>query len=118
MPNYCQRIKLRSKLNKYFFNCPKYIVPRTLISARINQQAAKPSISYTLNETQQNWINQADTFFIASCHPTKGADASHRGGEPGFIRVVNENKLIFSDYTGNNLFQTFGNLVVNPNAGL
>lgn len=71
-----------------------------------------------MNQTNQLWITQADTFFIASFHPESGADASHRGGFPGFVQVVNSNKLVFPDYSGNNMFQTFGNLIVNPNAGL
>ncbi len=75
-------------------------------------------MSNALNQQQKNWITQADTFFIASYHPEKGADASHRGGNPGFIRIINPDRLMFPDYTGNNLFQTFGNLTVNPHAGL
>lgn len=60
----------------------------------------------------------ADTFFIASFHPETGADASHRGGHPGFIRVVNAGKILFPDYSGNNMFNTLGNITANPNAGL
>ncbi|MBD2020206.1 pyridoxamine 5'-phosphate oxidase family protein, partial [Leptolyngbya sp. FACHB-36] len=58
-----------------------------------------------------------DTFFIASLHPTHGADASHRGGYPGFVQVDSE-RLVFPDYSGNNMFNTLGNLQVNPSAGL
>src|SRR5262249_25058473 len=58
------------------------------------------------------------TFFIASTHPQGGADASHRGGEPGFVQVPDAHTLQWPDYVGNNLFQTLGNLSVNPRAGL
>ncbi|MCI0447449.1 pyridoxamine 5'-phosphate oxidase family protein, partial [bacterium] len=60
----------------------------------------------------------ADTFFIASHHKDGGADASHRGGNPGFIQVLDKNTLRFPDYTGNTMFQTLGNISVNPNCGL
>ncbi|NEO48940.1 MAG: pyridoxamine 5-phosphate oxidase, partial [Moorea sp. SIO4A3] len=51
-------------------------------------------------------------------NPETGADASHRGGYPGFIQVISDNQLVFPDYAGNNMFQTLGNLTVNPHAGL
>ena len=101
-----------------FFNCPKYITKRNFESTIRERIISDRSFSDTLNQHQQDWIAQADTFFIATSHPKEGADASHRGGKPGFIRIIAPNQLIFPDYTGNNLFQTFGNLVVNPHAGL
>jgi hypothetical protein len=64
-------------------------------------------------------VRRADTFFIASAHPKRGADASHRGGRPGFAEVAdNGRRLAFPDYSGNRMFQTLGNLAVNPRTGL
>lgn len=99
--------------------CPKYIQARDVVADPAESQVAH-SIQRVenLTEKQRNWIAKADTFFIASFDPETGADASHRGGYPGFIRVLNENKLIFPDYSGNNMFNTLGNISVNPNAGL
>jgi hypothetical protein len=57
------------------------------------------------------------TFFLGTAHPERGADASHRGGAPGFVRVEG-NQLWWPDYPGNNLFNSFGNLAVNPEAAL
>jgi predicted pyridoxine 5'-phosphate oxidase superfamily flavin-nucleotide-binding protein len=99
--------------------CPKYIQSREVVVS-----AAKPKVSHdvrrnnSLTQVQQNWIARADTFFIASFHPETGADASHRGGYPGFVRVLNEGKIIFPDYSGNNMFNTLGNITANPNVGL
>ena len=68
-------------------------------------------------------ISDADTFFIASGYqgakesPSSGADVSHRGGQPGFVEIEG-NQLIFPDYRGNNHFNTLGNLIKNPKAGL
>jgi uncharacterized protein len=67
---------------------------------------------------QQRLIRQADTFFIASHHPEGGTDASHRGGHPGFVSVLNDDRLVWPDYAGNTMFQTLGNISVNPHAGL
>jgi hypothetical protein len=62
--------------------------------------------------------DSADTFFIGSLHAEAGVDCSHRGGNPGFVRVLDERRLAFPDYSGNNMFQTLGNLSVDPRAGL
>jgi predicted pyridoxine 5'-phosphate oxidase superfamily flavin-nucleotide-binding protein len=106
-------------LQHVFFNCPKYIQTRYLeTTATAISQSPQIQIRSGLTQPDRNWIAQADTFFIASAHPDHGADASHRGGYPGFVQVVDAETLLFPDYAGNNLFQTLGNLTVNPNAGL
>ena len=100
-----------------YFNCPQYIQKRE-INTTLNRGKSSVQIGETLSPQQQQFIQQADTFFIASCHPQGGADASHRGGYPGFVRVLQKNELVFPDYAGNNMFNTLGNLVENPQAGL
>ena len=89
--------------------------------------AAKPGRarrSRALTAAQRAWIAAADTFFIASGHrgdgeaAAFGMDASHRGGEAGFVTVEGPARLSFPDYAGNNHFNTIGNLVVDPRAGL
>lgn len=62
-------------------------------------------------------IRHADTFFLGTTHPERGRDASHRGGPPGFVRV-DGNDLWWPDYPGNNMFNSFGNLAVDPAAAL
>ena len=62
-------------------------------------------------------IRRADTFFLGTTHPERGRDASHRGGPPGFVRV-DGNDLWWPDYPGNNMFNSFGNLAVEPTAAL
>jgi predicted pyridoxine 5'-phosphate oxidase superfamily flavin-nucleotide-binding protein len=69
-------------------------------------------------DEQRRLVSGADTFFIASAHPEGGVDASHRGGNPGFVRFLGENALEFPDYSGNTMFNTLGNIAVNPRAGL
>ena len=57
-------------------------------------------------------------FFMASVHPERGADVSHRGGPAGFVRVVNDRTLRIPDYAGNGMFNSLGNLLVDNRAGL
>ena len=69
-------------------------------------------------------IAAADTLFIASAFRqradavSQGADVSHRGGKPGFIKVLGDRTLAFPDFAGNNMFNTLGNLTLNPRAGI
>jgi predicted pyridoxine 5'-phosphate oxidase superfamily flavin-nucleotide-binding protein len=56
-------------------------------------------------------------FFLGTVNPERGADASHRGGAPGFVRVDGPG-LWWPDYPGNNLFNSFGNLAVDPETAL
>ncbi len=62
-------------------------------------------------------IARADTFFLGTVHPNRGADASHRGGTPGFVRV-DGSQLWWPDYPGNNMFNSLGNLAVDDSAAL
>lgn len=98
-------------------NCPQYIQARAVIGDR---EVSRSSVRFgeTLEQRQWHLIEQADTLFIATAHPHSGADASHRGGRPGFVRVESERRLLFPDYRGNNMFNTLGNIVSNPCAGL
>jgi hypothetical protein len=100
-------------------NCPKYIQRRQL-EVDDTAAGAAPAARATdrLSARQRARIESADTFFIASFHPEGGPDASHRGGFPGFVRVLGPRRLAFDDYPGNGMFNTLGNLVVYPQAGL
>ncbi len=105
------------RTEQVYGNCPRYIQRRELEPTRATV-APIASRGAQLSATQQMWIAAADTFFIASAHPTGGADASHRGGAPGFVRVVSPAELLIPDYNGNTMFNTLGNLAINPRAGL
>ena len=102
-----------------YSNCPKYIQARRW-RGRSPEVDSTPVVrrQSILAQDQQRWIREADTFFIASHHPEAGTDASHRGGLPGFVRVLNDHRLVWPDYAGNTMFQTLGNISVNPQAGL
>jgi uncharacterized protein len=105
-------------VDQAYGNCPKHIQRRVLHPTGLAAQAGPVRAGDSLDPRQQEWIRGADTLFIASVHPSSGADASHRGGPPGFVRVTAPDALEFEDYGGNGMFNTLGNLVVNPRAGL
>ncbi len=100
-------------------NCRRYLQERIFVGTRkpaVADQAT--SVDSTLSASQQDQINRADTFFIATDKPDHGADVSHKGGNPGFVRVLDERRIAFPDYNGNSMFNTLGNLTDNPHAGL
>ncbi|PFH09855.1 hypothetical protein BCF11_2260 [Collimonas sp. PA-H2] len=119
------------KVEQSFGNCPKYIQARRP-SAIDSASAAAPRVHRTgeLDGAMQQLISSADTFFIATAFLQEqsadgeageggyGADVSHRGGKPGFVRIDDAKTLTVPDFVGNFFFNTIGNLVVHPRAGL
>ena len=101
-----------------YSNCPKYIQARAVEPRPNAPRPTAVSDAGALTEAQRHWVEAADTFFIASAHPTGGADASHRGGRPGFLRAPGADRLRFPDYPGNNMYNTLGNLAVHPAVGM
>jgi predicted pyridoxine 5'-phosphate oxidase superfamily flavin-nucleotide-binding protein len=113
------------RVREVYGNCPKYIQRRVLDSRAGDPpapNAGTPERGARLTDAQRAWIACADTCFLASLALGRGADASHRGGEPGFVRLAREPSgeevLLLPDYSGNDMFNTFGNLAVHPAAGL
>ncbi len=105
-------------VDQVYGNCTKYIQARRVEPERAGPGGSPPERSSALNEQQGVLIAAADTFFIASYHPEGGPDASHRGGAPGFVRLLDRRTLAFGEYPGNNMFNTLGNLAAQPRAGL
>jgi predicted pyridoxine 5'-phosphate oxidase superfamily flavin-nucleotide-binding protein len=106
------------RTEEVFGNCPKYIQARALEPGVEQGQVGDARRSRAFTERQRLAIERADTLFIASVHADAGADASHRGGQPGFVRVLDERRLLIPDYAGNNMFQTLGNVAADPRVGL
>jgi len=103
-----------------FGNCPKYIQRRTPVELlNEGEPGTQTTTGAALDEAQRALVQAADTFYIATAHPDRGADTSHRGGRPGFIAVSDDGaRVTWPDYQGNNMFMTLGNLTADPRAGL
>ncbi|MFZ4875070.1 pyridoxamine 5'-phosphate oxidase family protein [Janthinobacterium sp. Mn2066] len=99
-------------------NCPKYIQRRHLRQRSAGRPAQAASEGQLLDGTVAAIIAQADTIFVASRHAASGADVSHRGGAPGFARIIDRQTLCIPDFKGNSMFNTLGNFEVDPHAGL
>ena len=104
-----------------FGNCPQYIQLRELQQVALSDPASRPAQRrQDLDPAARALIGAADTFFVASYVDLDGqrsVDVSHRGGQAGFVRVEG-NCLTIPDFAGNLHFNTLGNLLLNPRAGL
>lgn len=123
-----QRIRLNGRLEprpggvtlhaaEVYLNCPKFIQRRRIEGERAETPGRRQASS-SLTPSQRDLISKADTFFIATVPPGLRADASHRGGNPGFVRIPDSTHLAWDDYSGNTMFNTLGNLQLDPEAGL
>ncbi|MBH5334859.1 pyridoxamine 5'-phosphate oxidase family protein [Streptomyces pactum] len=115
--------------DQVFANCPKYLQKRQLEETAADRTPGPVRRSAALSDAQAAFVRAADTFFIATAAPAPEpsapgrsaggpADASHRGGMPGFVTVTGPTRLSWADYPGNAMFLTLGNLAADPRAGL
>lgn len=105
-------------IQQAYGNCPKYIQKRTNEAVGVDRPTPFHAAFDELSPDALALIHEADTFFVATAHPSGGADASHRGGRPGFVRALDSRRLEFPDYAGNAMFNTLGNIEATGRAGL
>lgn len=113
--------QLRIEVGAAYPNCPKYIQRRAWSRSPMDpgrSDSCQGREGVVLDDRQRQWMTSADTLFVASAAEKQGADASHRGGRPGFVRMIAPQTLRVPDYGGNSMFNTLGNFQVNPHAGL
>ena len=119
-------VGLLLQTDQVYANCPKYIQTRTVVEAdqtvascrSWERETSTPSSGRLGDVTQRELIGHADTFFLATYAQGHGADMSHRGGNPGFVTVVDETHLSWPEYAGNSMYMSLGNLVVEPRCAL
>jgi hypothetical protein len=112
-----ERIEVR--VREAYPNCPKYIQRRHLHECAHDAPGAEaPQSGAPLDELRLRVVERADTLFVASRHPVRGLDVSHRGGAPGFVEVLDSGRLRVPDYPGNNMFNTLGNFAVDDRASM
>ena len=121
-----QLINLDIQTNESLGNCPKYITIRKLSYVERTPQLVIDSPNSTTLEPEETFhIHQASTIFISTRHISQDSDSdigvNHRGGNPGFCRVYNENGqsyVVIPDYSGNRFYQSLGNVQSDRVAGL
>ena len=64
------------------------------------------------------FIERMDMFFLATADADGRPQCSYKGGDPGFVRVLDERTVAFPNYDGNGMYLSMGNLLVNPDVGM
>jgi predicted pyridoxine 5'-phosphate oxidase superfamily flavin-nucleotide-binding protein len=71
-----------------------------------------------IDDEDREFIEQRDMFFLSSVDHRGYPTVSYKGGDPGFVRVIDERTLAFPNYDGNGMYLSVGNLWSNPKVGL
>lgn len=82
-----------------------------------SERSSKKAVNFLSEEVKQ-FIKNSPFAVLSSCDRSGNCDASPRGGRPGFVKILSDNKLFIPDIKGNRLFQSFGNFESNPKAGM
>jgi predicted pyridoxine 5'-phosphate oxidase superfamily flavin-nucleotide-binding protein len=98
-------------------NCPQYIHPRRLSPDASDRGTRLIRRGNSLRPEDVDQLQSSDTFFFGTTHPEFGNDASHRGGSAGFVRATSD-VVSWPDFPGNNMFNSLGNIMVDPAAAL
>jgi len=72
----------------------------------------------TIDDQDRSFIEHRDMFFLATADADGRPTCSYKGGEPGFVRVLDPHTVAFPNYDGNGMFLSAGNLLVNPGVGM
>jgi uncharacterized protein len=72
----------------------------------------------TIDDDDRAFIERCDMVFVATADAEGRPNCSYKGGEPGFVRVLDERTIALPNYDGNGMYLTMGNTLVNPHVGL
>jgi ferredoxin-NADP reductase len=113
-----EQIKLLAKVEQSLGNCPKYLNQYEISPAHTESKLVSQGSS--LSPEAQALIASADMFFL-STRTKDDMDVNHRGGPPGFVRIISSwdcHVLIYPEYSGNRLYQSLGNLQLDSRIGV
>jgi hypothetical protein len=85
---------------------------------RLADRIEQRLVADRIGPEDQAFIESLDMFFLATADPAGQPSCSYKGGEPGFVRVVDQGTVAFPSYDGNGMFLSMGNLAGNHRVGL
>ncbi|KAF7968243.1 hypothetical protein HWV62_31579 [Athelia sp. TMB] len=126
-----ETLKLTLNIDQALGNCPKYINVRTLephpATAKLAQSHLHLGKDENLPSHLIELIHHSDTTFLGTSYIASPNEImrnpshlgmNHRGGQPGFVRVLEGRTCIIPDYSGNRMMQSLGNIDATPLASL
>jgi len=85
---------------------------------RLADRIDERKVTDTIDDDDRAFIERCDMVFVATADAAGRPQCSYKGGDPGFVRVLDEHTLAFPSYDGNGMYLSVGNLAVNPQVGL
>jgi len=91
---------------------------RRFDTERLADRIEERLVHASITPEDRAFIERLDMFFLATADAQGRPSCSYKGGDPGFIRVLDEHTLVFPNFDGNGMFLSMGNTCENPNVGL
>ncbi len=85
---------------------------------RLAEKLEQAIVSDVIRDHDKAFIEARDMFFLATADEHGRPNCSYKGGDPGFVRVVDEHTIAFPNYDGNGMYLSMGNVLDNPNVGI
>jgi predicted pyridoxine 5'-phosphate oxidase superfamily flavin-nucleotide-binding protein len=85
---------------------------------RLAEHCVATLVRDTINPKQKAFIESADMFFLATVDDKGQPTCSYKGGDPGFVRVVDEKTIVLPNYDGDGKYLSWGNTLVNPGVAM
>ena len=87
-------------------------------SIRLADRVAEVHVRQLLTDADREFIGRQRMVFMATADTQGQPECSYKGGDPGFVQVLDQNTLVLPSYNGNGMFLSTGNLRANPQVGL
>jgi predicted pyridoxine 5'-phosphate oxidase superfamily flavin-nucleotide-binding protein len=85
---------------------------------RLADRLEEKTVRAEIAPEDKDFIQARDMLFLATADAEGHPSCSYKGGDPGFVRVLDERTLAFPNYDGNGMYRSWGNALVNPHVGL
>jgi predicted pyridoxine 5'-phosphate oxidase superfamily flavin-nucleotide-binding protein len=85
---------------------------------RLADRLEDVKVADVIDDRDRAFIEARDMFFLATADADGRPTCSYKGGDPGFVRVLDERTIAWPNYDGNGMYLSLGNALVNPWAGL
>src|SRR2546430_11998812 len=90
----------------------------TFDTTRIADRIEELLVSDEISDHDKAFVESRDMFFLATADDAGLPNCSYKGGEPGFVRVIDEHTVAFPNYDGNGMYLSMGNVLANSHVGL
>ena len=113
-----QAARVRSRRVSSLYNEGSRSLQERFDTVRLADRIEERKVTDAIDEDDRAFIEARDMFFLATADEEGRPKCSYKGGEPGFVRVLDEHTLAFPSYDGNGMYLSTGNVLVNPAVGL